>query len=43
MNYIHAIASYTGTGIVASSVGVPTTTNFDLNGLFLTFKWKGNI
>lgn len=43
MNYIHAIASYTGIGIVASSVGVPATTNFDLNGLFLTLKWKGNI
>ncbi len=43
MNYIHAIASYTGVGIVASSVGVPDTTNFDLNGLFLTLKWKINM
>jgi hypothetical protein len=42
-SYIHAIASYTGVGIVASSVGVPTTTNFDLNGVFLTVRWKGYI
>lgn len=43
MSYIHAISSYTGIGIVGSSVGSPNTTNFDLNGLFLTLKWKGDI
>lgn len=40
MNYIHAISSYTGVGIVASSVGVPDTSNFNLNGMYFGMKWS---
>lgn len=41
MNYFDAINSYTGIGIVGSSIGIPNATNFNLNGLYLGFTWKG--
>ena len=41
MNYLKSISSYTGIGIVASSVGIPTQTNFNLNGLYFNLTWKG--
>lgn len=43
MNYLNAISSYTGIGIVGSSVGQPATTNFNLNGVYLGINWSGNI
>ena len=43
MAYLNAIVSYTGVGIVGSSVGQPATTNFDLNGLYLGITWSGDI
>lgn len=39
--YLRAIVAYTGIGIVGSSIGVPTTTHFDLNGVFLTLSVSG--
>lgn len=41
MTYLRAIAAYTGIGVVGSSIGVPTTTHFDLNGMYLGIYWKG--
>lgn len=41
MNYFGAINSYTGIGLVGSSIGIPAETNFNLNGLYLGFSWKG--
>lgn len=42
MNYLSALSSYTGIGIVGSSIGIPATTNFNLNGLYLGLTWVGN-
>lgn len=42
MTYLRSIVAYTGIGIVGSSIGVPTTTHFDLNGLYLGVKWSGD-
>lgn len=40
MNYLSAISSYTGVGIVGSSLGIPATTNFNLNGVIAGFSWQ---
>ncbi len=40
--YLNAMVSYTGVGVVGSSVGVPTTSNFDLNGLYVGVQWRGD-
>lgn len=42
MAYLNAMVSYTGVGIVGSSVGAPTTANFDLNGVYLGVQWRGD-
>ena len=44
LSYINAVKSYTNVGIVGTadgaSIGVNTTTNFDLNGLYLGINWN---
>lgn len=42
ITYLRAIVAYTGIGVVGSSLGVPTTTHFDLNGAYLRVSWSGN-
>lgn len=42
MTYLRAIVAYTGIGVVGSSLGVPTTTHFDLNGVYIGIKWSGD-
>ena len=41
MNYLSAINTYTGIGIVSSSVGIPGSSNFNLNGAYLKLNWAG--
>lgn len=41
MNYLNAITSYTGTGAIFSSIGIPAATNFNLNGLYFGINWVG--
>jgi hypothetical protein len=40
--YLNVMNSYTGVGLVGSSAGAPTTSNFDLNGMYLGFQWRGD-
>lgn len=40
MTYLRSIVAYTGIGVIGSSIGVPTTTHFDLNGAFLQASWS---
>lgn len=40
MNYFGAITSYTGIGIVGSSIGIPNATNFNMNGYYLGVTWS---
>lgn len=42
ITYLRSIVAYTGIGVVGSSLGVPTTTHFDLNGFYFNVKWSGN-
>ncbi len=39
MDYIDAVSSYMGIGVVGSSLGIPTTANFNLNGPYFSVKW----
>lgn len=39
MSYLNAITSYTGIGVVGSSLGIPATTNFSVNGLYLKLNY----
>lgn len=36
MTYLRAVVAYTGIGVVGSSIGIPTTTHFDLNGTYFS-------
>lgn len=40
MTYMRAMVVYTGIGIVGSSIGVPSTTHFDLNGGYFSLAWN---
>jgi hypothetical protein len=42
INYLRSLVSYTGIGIVGSSVGNPNIASFDLNGVCAGLKWTGN-
>ena len=37
--YLNAMVGYTGVGVVGA--GVPTSSNFDLNGLYVGVQWRG--
>jgi hypothetical protein len=39
IDYLNAVTSYTGTGAIFSSIGIPATSNFNLNGLYLGINW----
>lgn len=42
IDYMHAISSYTGVGIVGSSYGNKNSANYNLNGLSLGLKWNSD-
>lgn len=39
MNYLNVLSTYTGMGIIGSSLGIPAESNFNLNGVSLGVTW----